>query len=205
MRFSSAKALSGVVQGWILAGFQILEAAVRFQAAGQLGRNAAVLHLLRDPLRFIDKMTHLFQSADTISHQNRVASRQQYKSCQLFIVGGKLGGGEGQGQFLRLTRLEQPGLLECPQFQLRHIETALGRGRIDLHHFPARRISGVGYPDSDRNFLVISLRNQRFQTERGVGQAKTKGIVDFLRRTGDRLKISVAHENILGVADIIPG
>ena len=153
----------GIIPGWIRPGFQFLEAAVRFQPPGKLRGNAAVLQLPNHPLFFVMEIPHYLRRADTIARQNGICPRRKHIGSLLFIIGSQVPGGERQGQLLGFSGRQKFGLLECPQLQHRHLQAAFRRGAVDLHHFPARRVSRIRHPDRNKDFFVVPLGNQRFQ------------------------------------------
>ena len=73
---------------------------------------------------------NLVDRPDASSSKDAVASRRKNVGCQLFVVDAKFGGRNAQCDCPALAGLEKIGLLECPQLQLRHFQTALRRRAI---------------------------------------------------------------------------
>ena len=106
-----------------------------------------------------------------------------------------------QDDLLAFTGSKALGFLEGPQFYPGHLQPALRCGHIQLHHFPACGIAGVGDPHGG----IHAVTCKHLNGEGGIAQSKAKGIIDLLGSTGNRLKVAITHENIVGVANIVLG
>ena len=121
------------------------------------------------------------------------------------IEAGHIGNGKGQLHCLRFSWLQQRCLLEGRQTAPRLLEQPPGGGVIELDHLFPRTSSRVGHLDVHPDSAVFRPGPRRLQGKAGVGQAVAEGVTHPLRRSRQRLKIPVAHIDVLAVLHIVGG
>ena len=198
-----------VVVGADLKGGQFFKTAVGLQAFFQLVRRALTAELFGDAKRLFhyEAPRDLLQVAAAVADEEGVFTALQEEGGRLqfaeVVVACHALCIERDGDLFAFARLQQASLVKAREGNAALAEHTLRRAVIDLHHFLAGALAGVGNGEGKFDFVAVSVRCDFGEGEGRVRQTVAEGIDDLVARAGDGLKVAVTHVDVLEVADVV--